>query len=181
MFRHVQTTCVNKLEARYERSCVNLKVFETRSTFTFTRTCYFIHCFYSIYARKIYVRTNVLRDSENPPLVRRLFWIVKQTIMLYFLEKRVYNLEMLRSPSLPVEEKITLSYLDSFFGKGRESACQQTHKLHSSGIQGTNFLKKKPQHTTKILDWQLTLSRFSTPFWRVGNDILAQLKRFIWY
>ena len=118
MFRHVKTTCVNKLEARCERSCVNLKVVETRSTFTFTRTCYFMHCFYSIYARKIYVRTNVLRDSENPPLVRRLFWIVKQTIMLYFLEKRVYNLEMLLSPSLSVEETITLSYLDSFFGKG---------------------------------------------------------------
>ena len=65
--------CVNKLEARYERSCVNLKVVETRSTSTFTRrTCYFIHCFYSIYAPKIYLRTNVLRDSENPPLVRRL-------------------------------------------------------------------------------------------------------------
>ena len=118
MFRHVKTTCVDKLEARYERSCLNLKVVETRSTFTFTGTCYFIHCFYSIYPRKIYVRTNVLQDSENPPLVRRLFWIVKQTIMLYFLEKRVYNLEMLRSPTLSVEETITLSYLDSFFGNG---------------------------------------------------------------
>ena len=38
--------------------------------------------------------------------------------MLYFLEKRVYNLEMLQCPGLSVEETITLSYLDTFLGKG---------------------------------------------------------------
>ena len=147
MFRHVKTTCVNKLEARYERSCVNLKVVETRSTFTFTRTCYFIHCFYSIYALKIYVPTNVLPDSENPPSVRRLFWIVKQAIMLYFLEKRVYNLEMLLSLSLSVEETITLSYLDSFFGKGSNRRINFIQAVFRAQI----CKKKKRQHTTKFL------------------------------
>ena len=64
---------------------------------------------------------------------------MKQTIMLYFLEKRVYSLEMLRSPSLSVEETITLSYLDSLSARVEKVHVNIRIKLHSSGIQGTNL------------------------------------------
>ena len=79
--------------------------------------------------------------------------------MLYFLEKRVYNLDRLRSPSLSVEETITLSYVDSFFGKGSN---RRTNFIQA--VFRAQIYKKETAAHFKILDWQLTLPRFSTPF-----------------
>ena len=66
----VKFTCVNIIEAMYERSRVSVKV-EPRSTFTFTPrendlahsllvySLYFIHCLFFIYARKHYVTVDI--------------------------------------------------------------------------------------------------------------------------
>ena len=51
-------TCVNKVEAIYGRSCVNVKVY-LRSTITFTRGLFGIHCLYFIWARKNYATVEI--------------------------------------------------------------------------------------------------------------------------
>ena len=62
MRSHVNFTRVNKIETRYGRSRVNVKV-EPRSTFTFTRGLSYIASFTRVNFRS--VRTEKLRDSGN--------------------------------------------------------------------------------------------------------------------
>ena len=63
---HVNFTRVNKLEAMYEVSRVNVKV-ERRSTFTFTRGLSYIACTSFTLVKFTCVRTQKLRDSGNQP------------------------------------------------------------------------------------------------------------------
>ena len=64
--RRVKITCVNKLKARYERSRVNVKVVETRSTFTFTSGTSYIASILFTCVKYTSVRTSYVTVKIHP-------------------------------------------------------------------------------------------------------------------
>ena len=72
-------TCVNEIEAMYERLCVNAKIKPSLNFYVYAQT--FIHSLYFIYVRKINVRT-----------ARKNYATVETNLKVFFTYRALFDL-----------------------------------------------------------------------------------------